>query len=1074
MPDTTSSLRIHFGFDAFRPGQSEAIESLLQNRQTLVVMPTGAGKSLIFQLAALLLGAGLRPTPTTLVISPLIALMKDQVDALTRRDIPATCINSALPAAEQASRLENLAQGRYRIVYIAPERLRSAAFLDALRRQPSSALASGASVSLLAVDEAHCISEWGHDFRPDYLHIGAWRARFGNPLTVALTATAAPKVQNDIVRLLEMGDSSTRIVTGFNRPNLSLEVVYTSGLPAKLRALNGLLSPSEPGSIIIYTGTRRDAEEVAEFVNAAQVGNLRRAEYYHAGLPAEQRTRIQEDFISGKLNVIAATNAFGMGIDRADVRQVIHYSMPGSLEAYYQEAGRAGRDGLPARVTLLYDTQDRALHEFFVQQSELGASELRAIYDAIRPGESWTTVDDLSRGSGQHPVQARVAISALERAGALEHLGDEGFRLMFRKGAWDPAEIEKAIQHGREHLKHRQSQLNGMAQYAESNACRRKIILQHFGDTGGAESANCCDNCQAGKGGSETRPNADGKEPERMNPGERAALVILDCIRRLKTQVGKGKLAQILHGSTAQDIIKFQHDKNVYYGRLAAVKQADIENLVAQLAELGYIKVIGGGYPVLRLTPRGEKAIREKAVIVLNLPGSLDEAALRRAKAKLESGGTLEYTARLFRSGLNPEQIAKERGLSPTTIYMHLADLITAGRISAAQVVPAEKLAKIETAIQKVSSTQYLSPIKELLPSELDYNLIRCVVAEHQKEQGEITSLPVPGDKKTKDLIQHIVKLGETNSQAGVPELIAALENPNGNVRRMAASALGKIRTHQAVEPLLMLLETETKPQVRQYAIKALGSIGNQRAVETIEKIANDEQEMYYVRESAQHALKRCKYPKRDIVTSTVLTPDTPTPDTTAPDPVTTFLNASHPRPLTGSWHLGWSLGFHSRFSGGDWARSGVGDLTYRLKYEGDTGVLPELLAQTLALFQTQPELARVSAILPVPPSQSRETDPVLAFCRVLAAKTNLTLQTSLVKTRQTQPQKSLHTLAQKRANVAGAFGLRDEIKNRRLLLVDDLFDSGATLDEITRLLLQRGAARVHVLTLTRTIHSDL
>jgi len=427
-------------------------------------------------------------------------------------------------------------------------------------------------------------------------------------------------------------------------------------------------------------------------------------------------------------------------------------------------------------------------------------------------------VEELSRGTGLHPVQVRVALSALEQAGALEHLGDEGFRMMFRKGAWNPAEVENAIRQSKEHLQHRQSQLNGMVQYAESNACRRKIILAHFGDAGKAESADCCDNCRETGAGVVSR-----KEPEQMNAGERAALVILDCIRRLKIKVGREKLAQILHGSKAQDIVKFHHDQNVYYGRLAAVKQANIENLAAQLMELGYIKVIGGEYPVVSLTPRGENAIREKATIALELPGSLDENALRRAKAKLEAGNTLEYTARLFADGLKPEQIAHERGLSPTTIYMHLADLIAAGRITSAQVVPAEKLAKIEAAIQKVGSTQYLSPIKELLPDELDYNLIRCVVAEyqHQTELRQIAPSQVPSDNKSDYLIQHIVELGETKSQAGIPELIIALENPNGNARRLAASALGKIRAHQAVEPLLRLLGNETKPQVRQYAVKA-------------------------------------------------------------------------------------------------------------------------------------------------------------------------------------------------------------------------------------------------------------
>ncbi len=347
-----ASLNSHFGFSSFLPGQEQAIKSLIAGHHTLVVMPTGAGKSLIFQLTALQF-EGL-----TLVISPLIALMKDQVDSLTRRSIPATYINSALPSAEQNLRLRKLAQGEYRLVYIAPERLRNVPFLNALRSLP---------VSLLAVDEAHCISEWGHDFRPDYLYIAQARAALGNPLTTALTATATPQVQKDIIRLLGL-DDPTCIVTGFNRPNLSLDVRYTSGLPSKLCALKELLSDGHAGATIVYTGTRHDAEEVTEF--AQEVAKCP-AEFYHAGRTPEERTRIQNEFITGKLNTIVATNAFGMGIDRADVRQVIHFSLPGSLEAYYQEAGRAGRDGHQARVTLLYDPKDRALQEFFIASSEL-------------------------------------------------------------------------------------------------------------------------------------------------------------------------------------------------------------------------------------------------------------------------------------------------------------------------------------------------------------------------------------------------------------------------------------------------------------------------------------------------------------------------------------------------------------------------------------------------------------------------------------------------------------------------------------------------------------------------------
>jgi len=911
-----SALQAHFGFDSFRAGQEEAIQSLLNKQHSLAIMPTGAGKSLIYQFAALQFDG------LTLVISPLIALMKDQVDALKRKGISATYINSAISVAEQKERLALLSQGKFKLVYVAPERLRSMTFHQSFQNQ---------TLSLLAVDEAHCISEWGHDFRPDYLHIAETRRKLGNPLTVALTATATPKVQGDIIRLLGLPESTKRVVTGFNRPNLTLEVKYTADVEAKFRALNELLGKSElnsglpQGATLIYTGTRRDAEEVAEFVRVVCKLN---AEHYHAGLPTEDRSRIQERFINGTTPVIVATNAFGMGIDRADVRQVIHYSLPGSLEAYYQEAGRAGRDGFPAKVVLLYDPQDRALQEFFIQSGIVSPEELQIIYRAIgnTDNEIWMTSDDFSRRTDLHQVKVKVGLAELERVGAVEHLGDDGVRMLLRKGIWDSAAIQKAALRSKEHTQNRMEQLEHMIHYAESNHCRRKIVLNHFGDTGSVEAPACCDNCLSQKETSEASGDV-----VQMGYAERAALIILDAVRRLGArQVGREKLAQILKGSKAQDILKFHYDKHVFYAKLAAIQQKQIEDMIRELTSLGYFKIIGGEYPVLSLTPKGEAAIKQKSSIKLKTSRGLSSQAIEKKKAQLQAGGTVEYTAQLLADGNTPEQIALQRGLTMMTIYGHCAKLIEAGKLDIDKVIPKDVQEKIAKAIQEAGSEHYLSSIKSHLPEEITFEMIRCVVSAHAVVQAP------------------------TNA-----------------------------------------------------------------------------------------------------------------------DPIGSYLSSSHPRPLPGSWHTGFALDFHSSFTGTEWNRSSVGGLTYRLKYQSDATALPALIEHTRKLFRTHPEMNQFDIILPVPSSTQRSFNPVHEFCKALSCALGKPMQTSLVKTRQTQPQKEMQTLVQKRDNVAGAFAINGDITGRRILIVDDLFDSGATLEEITCLLLKHQAARVNILTLTRTIHAD-
>ncbi len=708
------SLESHFGFKSFRPGQEEAIQSLLDGRNTLVVMPTGSGKSLVFQLAALHLPG------ITLVISPLIALMKDQVDSLERRGIPATYINSTLTGSEQSQRLKKLGLGNYLIVYVAPERLRSTQFLNCLQNQ---------KIGLLAVDETHCISEWGHDFRPDYLHIIQFRATFGNPLTVALTATATPKVQDDIVRLLGLAQIRS-VVTGFNRPNLFLEVLYTPDLTARFKTLQRLLTKQDHGAAIIYTGTRRDAEEVAEFVTN---GIGIRAQHYHAGLPSEERTRIQDEFMTGGLSIVAATNAFGMGIDRADVRQVIHYSLPGSLEAYYQEAGRAGRDGLPAQAVLMYSPEDRALQEFFIENGAVTEKDLHLLYKVLRSASDkpqGVTIEDLSRMTGMQEVQVRVGLAELERAGVISHLGDEGLRMRIKLHDWDQSKIQDVAAKIKLHQAYRKTQLDSMIAYAESNECRRRIILEHFGDAGPAEAEVCCDNCQA-----RHSVVVVAKPVDAQTRSERVPLIVLDTVRRMRRDVGAEKIAKILKGSKANDIQQFGYDKTTYYGKLAIFTLAEIKQMVSQLIELRYLKVIGGEYPILHLTPKGEAAIGDKLVIALNLRRPIDDQTIERKKAEQRAGGTIEYTAQLLSEGLNVEQIAIKRGLSPNTIYSHAAKLIAAGRVTVDRVVPEDVRGLIEAAIRQVGSVEFLTPIKELLPDDIEYNVIRCVVEGWKRGQ---------------------------------------------------------------------------------------------------------------------------------------------------------------------------------------------------------------------------------------------------------------------------------------------------------------------------------------------------
>ena len=555
----------------------------------------------------------------TLVVSPLIALMKDQVDALLARGLPATFINSSISDSEQHARIDGLKRREHKLVYIAPERFRSSRFTSALQQVP---------ISLFAVDEAHCISTWGHDFRPDYLRLRGVIKSLGQVQTLALTATATPYVRSDIITQLGLERPQT-FVSGFDRPNLSIEVIHTVKEREKMARIRRL-AREIPGSGIIYASTRKAVEQVGNKLKALDLG----VSVYHAGMTDSMRIKAQDDFMNGRTQMIVATNAFGMGIDKPDIRFVVHYQMPGSIEAYYQEIGRAGRDGLASTCVLLFNYADKNTHDFFIEGSYPDISVIKQVYDSLASTElrriELSTAEIARRTGESNEMAIQSALYVLERAGHIQRTApalnrggrgaQQGRSIIMldsvpaTKLRVDPADVSR-----RGELERRK--LRAMIDFCYTDYCYRAHILNYFGDRKSNRECGTCGNCEP-KTTAEPVPSLPGDPSSRVLTDDELLRVrkILACAKRMNGRFGKKLLISTLRGSAAKQLLTARLNELSTYGLLRDMANDELEVYVDALIEARCLRVKGGAYPTIATTELGDRVMREQERIMLALP----------------------------------------------------------------------------------------------------------------------------------------------------------------------------------------------------------------------------------------------------------------------------------------------------------------------------------------------------------------------------------------------------------------------------------------------------------------------